>query len=271
MIRWQKPDWPTVAVLAAMYALLVGNALLYWTSPLPLVVHILAAAVAIHLAFTIWHEAAHGNVSRSARVNDVVGIIGMLPYMTPYFMQKYVHLQHHDHLNERGDPNLIYLDGSFWTLPLRYPRALAYAKRVVQDDPRSRGERISDAAFLAVVAGAYVFAWRRGLLLDVVLLWLVPLVLAKLAMDWYINYLPHIGLPADRFRGTRIVDVWWLTPLVLVHNYHAIHHLWPTIPWHRYRMIFRRKLEYLRQHDVPIEHRVFQHRPRVGALASQGS
>ena len=60
-------------------------------------------------------------------------------------------------------------------------------------------------------------------------------------MDWYINWLPHAGLPPDRYRGTRIVDVAWLTPLVLGHNYHAIHHLWPNLPWHRYRADLQRE------------------------------
>ena len=72
-------------------------------------------------------------------------------------------------------------------------------------------------------------------------------------MDWYINYLPHVGLPPHRFHGTRIVDVPWLTIALVGHNYHAIHHLWPTIPWHRYHATFREKLDYLREHGVPIQ------------------
>ena len=48
------------------------------------------------------------------------------------------------------------------------------------------------------------------------------------------------------------------TPLVLGHNYHAIHHLWPNLPWHRYRGVFRERLDWLERHGVPIEHRVFQ-------------
>jgi len=63
-------------------------------------------------------------------------------------------------------------------------------------------------------------------------------------------------LPADRFLGTRIVDVPWLTPLVLAHNYHAIHHLWPRIPWHGYRSVFRERLGYLQDHGVPIQHSI---------------
>ena len=78
-----RPDWPTLLLLAAMYALLGGNFVLYRTQPLPLVVHVLIAAVAIHLAFTIWHEAVHRNVFRSVWANNVIGVLGMFPYMTP--------------------------------------------------------------------------------------------------------------------------------------------------------------------------------------------
>ena len=38
--------WPTLALTLAMYALLLGNFALYWTAPLPLVVHVAISAVA---------------------------------------------------------------------------------------------------------------------------------------------------------------------------------------------------------------------------------
>jgi len=251
---WIDPG--TLGLLVAMYAILLGNMAWYWTAPLPVWVHVALSAVAIHFAFTIWHEAVHLNVSRSAWVNNVVGVLGMFPYLTPYFMQRWVHLRHHAYLNEPDDPNLIYTDGSFWTLPLRYPRALAYAGRVMQNDPRSRSQKASDACSTVVILALFVVAWWRGVLLDVVVLWVLPLVLAKLVMDWYINWLPHVGLPPDRFAGTRVVDAGWLTPLVLGHNYHAIHHLWPNVPWHRYAAVFREKIDYLRENGVPIRSRL---------------
>jgi fatty acid desaturase len=173
--------------------------------------------------------------------------------MTPYFMQRWIHLEHHARLNEPEDPNFIYTDGPLWKLPLRYPRALGYARRLLTRDPRRPGERISDAVSLGALASLVATAWWLGALRDLIWLWLLPVVIAKLVMDWYINYLPHAGLPPGRFQGTRIVDRRWLTPLVLGHNYHAIHHLWPAIPWHRYRAVFREKIDYLREHGVPIE------------------
>lgn len=263
----RKPDGPTLLLLLVMYGLLLGNFALFQLAPLPLVLHVLVGAIAVHLAFTVWHEAVHRNVFGSVWANNAVGLLGMFPYMTPYFMQKWIHLQHHARLNEPEDPNLIYAQGSFLTLPLRYPRALGYARKLLASDPRERWERVCDAIFVAAVASVYAAAAWAGVFWDVLLLWALPVVIAKLVMDWYINYLPHVGLPPHRYQGTRVLDVPWFTPVVLGHNYHAIHHLWPTIPWHGYRAVFRDKLPELRRHGVPIEHRVFGPRSEPGPSA----
>ena len=126
----------------------------------------------------------------------------MFPYMTPYFMQRWIHLEHHARLNEREDPNFVYIDGPFWKIPLRYPRALGYARKLLTRDPRRPGER-----HLGRRLG------RRGrrassrspggsaCCATLLWLWLVPVVIAKLVMDWYINYLPHVGLPPRSLPG----------------------------------------------------------------------
>ncbi|MEN8182648.1 MAG: fatty acid desaturase, partial [Myxococcota bacterium] len=247
-------DWATVLLLLAMYALLFGNAVLHARAPLALPIHVLISTVAIHLAFTIWHEAAHGNVFAHRRLNDLVGALGIFPYTPPFFLQKFIHLRHHALLNQPEDPNFIYIDGPLWTIPARYLRALRYAREALGDDPRSPGERRWDGAATMTMVAIYAIAWWQGFLLDLVWLWLLPMILAKLVLDAYINYLPHVGLPPDRFRGTRIVALPWLTPWVLGHNYHAVHHLWPRVPWHRYASVFRERRGYLEEHGVPIQH-----------------
>lgn len=266
----RTPDLPTLALLVAMYALLLGNFALYWSHPLPLPLHVALGAVAIHLAFTIWHESVHRNVSSLRWLNDAFGILGIFPYMTPYYLQRWIHLQHHSYLNQPRDPNVIYTDGPFSTILLRYPRIIVFLRERIGEDPRSRSEKLADTLPMLGVAAIFGFAAWRGVLLDVMLLWLLPVVIAKVVMDWYINYLPHVGLPASRYRGTRVVDVPWLTPLVLGHNYHAIHHLWPALPWHRYRGVFRRERDALAERGVPIERRVtgFAPAPRPAAAES---
>ncbi len=248
-----KTDVPTLVLLGVMYAVLLGNVALWVLARQHPVVHVLVGALGIHMAFTIWHEAAHGTIFGSTRGNDVIGIVGMFPYMTPYFMQKWVHLEHHRRLNLEDDPNFVYTGGPFLGIFLRYPRVLGYAKKILKVDPRSPGERLSDLTTTLLVVGAYGAAIALGQGVAVLVLWFLPVVVGKIVMDWYVNWLPHVGLPPDRFRGTRVLDVPWFTPLVLGHNYHAIHHLWPPVPWHRYLQVYRRKRAYLEQHGVPIE------------------
>jgi len=250
-------DGGTLALLGLQWTLFIGNFVLYAAGPLPLVLHFLLGFSAVHLAFTIWHEAAHRNVSSRDWLNHAVGILGMLPYMTPYFLQRQIHLDHHRLLNEPGDPNAIYAGGPFWQLPLRYAKAIGVAREKLADDRRGRGMRISDLASVSLVAIIWIVALLQGFFVDLLLLWGLPFRAAKIVMDWYVSYLPHVGLPPARWLGTRIVDVAWLTPLVLAHNYHAIHHLWPSIPWHRYRRVYRERQNELRKRGVPIEHRVF--------------
>jgi fatty acid desaturase len=256
LVSHRKTDWATVALLASMYLVLIGNFACYLLAPLPLLVHIMISTIAIHLAFTIWHEAVHYNISSHRFVNDAAGVLGAFPYMAPFYLEKWFHLQHHALLNQRSDPNYIYMDGPFWTLPLRYPRVFRYARARMRDDPRGPGQHLSDRVAVIVVVCCYALAWWLGIFWALVALWFVPVVISKFVMDWYVNYLPHVGLPPHRFRGTRIIDAPWLTFALLGHNYHAIHHLWPSIPWHQYRATFVRKRDYLREHGVPIEPRL---------------
>jgi ring-1,2-phenylacetyl-CoA epoxidase subunit PaaE len=252
-----KLDYQTLLLLCAEWILFAGNIVVYAIHPGPLLAHIAISVLAIHLAFTIWHEAAHGTVSNRKWINNAVGILGMFPYTTPYFLQRFVHLDHHKYLNDPDhDPNQIYASGPFWQLPIRYLQTVGYARRMLDEDPRSPAMRASDGFFMALVAILYLVALWQGFFVDLLLLWLLPVVIAKVILDWYVNFLPHVGLPQDRFLGTRIIDVDWLTPLVLGHNYHAVHHLWPTIPWHAYTARYREKNAYLRENGVPIESRL---------------
>jgi fatty acid desaturase len=257
-----KLDHRTLGLLGLQWTLFWGNFALYWFSPLPLWLHVSLGVVAIHLAFTIWHEAAHGTISNRRSINNAAGIMGMFPYMTPYFMQRFVHLDHHKYLNEADkDPNQVYSSGPFWQLPIRYFRAIAYAKKMLSTDPRSRAMRFSDTTLLIAIGVLFIVSLWQGFFMDLFWLWLLPLAIAKIIMDWYVNFLPHVGLPPDRFLGTRIIDIPFLTPWVLCHNYHAVHHLWPSIPWHSYIARYRDKIDYLNEHRVPIETRLWTKRP----------
>jgi fatty acid desaturase len=79
-----------------------------------------------------------------------------------------------------------------------------------------------------------------------VVIFLLPIRLAVGWLGFAFDYLPHNGLrhtpSEDRFKTTRnrIGLERLLSPLLLYQNYHLVHHLHPTIPFHRYLVVWRR-------------------------------
>ncbi len=250
-------DWPTVGLCALMWGGLAAN--LAWAAgalsaaPPPIWATVLIGTFFLNMTFTVWHEGAHGTAFRSRAANDVLGVLGAFPAFIPYFMIRRDHHLHHEHANDREkDPDAWFLEGSIWTLPLRYPRGVARAGRLVRRTSPPAWERRADRALLLVQLALLALAAAGGWLLPVVWAWIVPKGLAMWIHAWYVNWLPHRALPAERYRDTRIFPIGLLTPLMLCHNYHGVHHAWQTVPWHRYPAVFRAKREFLEKRGVPV-------------------
>jgi fatty acid desaturase len=85
--------------------------------------------------------------------------------------------------------------------------------------------------------------------MSVLFCWIVPARLAIALVTFSFSYLPHYPhktlASENRYRATRILLAWWLTPLVVYHNYHLIHHLYPGVPFYRYPKLFALKRDEL--------------------------
>lgn len=265
----KSTDWKTIGLLALMYLLFLGNAVLFFHSPQPWYIHILISTAAIHCSFTVWHEAVHGTVSKNKKINDACGVLGIFPYMlTPYHMAKWIHLMHHKNLNQSDDPNSLYVGGPFRFIFIRYFKAIGALKAILKTRTFSKGETLTDRVSQAAVVLIFLAGVLTGNIKALFILWYLPLGIAKIIMDWYINYIPHVGLPPHRYQGTRILDIPWLTPLIFAHNFHAIHHLWPTRPWHEYVSIYTEKKNFLKNQGVPVESTFPKYRSQLESFSA---
>ena len=69
------------------------------------------------------------------------------------------------------------------------------------------------------------------------MLWIIPARLTFLYLAVFFAWLPHFPYEhTDRFRNTRITLFPGSTWLLLQQDRHLIHHLYPSIPWYRYRV-----------------------------------
>jgi fatty acid desaturase len=139
-------------------------------------------------------------------------------------------------------------------LPGRYLRGIREYRRFYRTRAVPPAYRRWDALGKGAVLGVVGAAVGAGLGPVVIAVWIVPKAVTMFVHAWYVNYLPHRDRPVGRFTSTRVIDARWLQPLTLFHNYHGLHHVYPAIPWHRYRHAFETARHHLVSHGLPVEH-----------------
>jgi fatty acid desaturase len=217
----------------------------------------------IFAMFSATHEAVHRLISSKRWVNALVGRLAFV-FVTPmasFPAFRFIHLAHHNYLNDDdNDPDAYASRASTWQLPFHWPSAelfyaMYYFRRLRSRPTAEYGE--TAVLFTLSLAGLTV-ATATGNLLTLAVIYLIPQRIAITLLGWSFDWLPHHGLKAinrsSRYSATRVrVGVEWLvTPLMLLQNYHLVHHLHPAVPFYRYGRLWRRNEEaYLKRH-VPI-------------------
>ena len=245
---------PALGVFFGSLGLWVASTVLALSATWPLWLSVPVNAVAAYGLFTVAHDAGHRSLSRHDVVNTWLGRIS-LAFFAPHAsfrVWRYIHMQHHRFTNhdDGRDPDRYTQDGPAWQLPLRWLTVDLhylrwYAPHLAK---RPRGERIELAVTWGLIVAGVAALAAGGLLVEALVLWLLPARLAVIWLGFAFDFLPHHGLhrtpEEDRFKTTRnrLGFERLLTPLLLYQNYHLVHHLHPTIPFHRYVAVWRRGL-----------------------------
>ena len=239
-------DAPALVHLAGHVVLICGLAAwvlaggILWGLALPLL------GVATVFLFTLQHECTHRTPFRSRWLNEVVGTLIGLVLIQPFAWFRAFHMAHHKHTNDpERDPELARPKPETWSEFLQHLSGLDYwpsklrtlfGNALGQMDRSFVGERqtkrivwearamIAAYVILGVVLGPILF-W----------VWLLPLALGFPFLRLYL-LAEHARCPAvaDMFANTRTTlttrAVRWLAWNM---PYHAEHHAWPQVPYHR--------------------------------------
>jgi beta-carotene hydroxylase len=230
--------WLFVVAMGVLAAGITG----YLLGQLPVAATIAINATAIYLLFTVMHDSMHRTAHESRFVNDLLGRLSALPLTVTMPLFRAVHYEHHSHTNDpERDPDLIVNRGPRWALPfwclgivVEYRRHY-FGRRMWRD----RSDLIEAIAMECLLLGAIVLAAATGTFATLAIVWLVPAVIAVVALALCFDFLPHYPYESkERYLDTRIYPGRFLNALLLGQNYHLIHHLWTTIPWYRYQRVF---------------------------------
>lgn len=248
-----RSDIQGAARAALHLALILGSAALIAVAPGVLVVPAMLLAGIIQAAlFAPFHETSHYTAFKSRRANAVVGWISGLPALRNWHFYQQFHLAHHKHTQDaEHDPELMlpppasfgeYLarmaGSTYWRAQIEVWVAAwrgdmsAYAFLHEATAPRIIASVRASSALtvgLAVAAGL-VFGWAA-----LFWFWIGPQILGQIMLRLYL-LTEHTGCSEDA-NGLTNTRTMLTNPVVrlLMWNmpYHAEHHLYPFIPFHR--------------------------------------
>ena len=214
---------------------------------------VLLASHLMHGAAVGFHEASHGLLRRSRRLNEVDGIIlGVMSFMS-FSLYRATHQSHHAHLATERDEELwpfvhpgmprwgrvlaafLELTAGLLFTPFLFLRTFLRAGSPIRNK-KVRRRIWAELALMVVVwigivsAVTYWHAWRYF-----VLMYLVPAIVAANLQNWR-KYIEHVGLAGSTVNSSTrsIVAHGWLGRLVaftLLHEpYHGVHHKHAGLP-----------------------------------------
>ena len=263
----RTPEWPTLGLLIATYALWALATTWAAALWLPLGVSLAALAIAQHSSLS--HEALHGHPFAQARANAAV-IWPALGLCVPYLRFRDTHLAHHrDALltDPYDDPESNYLDPVVW---VRLPRIIRAALRF-NNTLAGRliiGPVVGMTVFLradwrAIRAGdtaiRQAWLWHGVAALPVLTwVWLSPMpawayliaCYAAMSLLKIRTFLEHRAHERASGRTVVIEDRGPLALLFLNNNYHAVHHMHPKVAWYLLPGLYaRNRAHYLARND----------------------
>jgi len=250
---WRRFVGPVAwGTLALGLVVVLGEASV-WTLVLsglaPLWAGSLAATLLAYLAFTVMHEASHGNIhgeTRSLRVpSEALGWLAGVTLFAPFSAFRVLHLRHHSFTNHpEKDPDHWVKGDNALSILLR---CMVIIPRYLWDflaGPSSRTEqaravRVSATLTLLAMTGVVIGSIPLGLFTTVLALWIGPAIAATTLLAFAFDWLPHAPhVERRRFLDTRVFLGPGLATLLVSQNLHLIHHLYPRVPFYRYRDVF---------------------------------
>jgi ferredoxin-NADP reductase/fatty-acid desaturase len=254
--------WGTIGLFVAIvlgYGLVLTAAMM---GDLPYTGSSLICGVLAYTSFTVMHDASHGAIfevdSRLKILETALGWAASLPLLVaPYSLFKKVHERHHAFTNDPGRDPDHFTFGDKWYqvllnclfIPVRYHLLALGTLRQIK---MFRDTYLSTVLYFIMVIGSLTMLVNLGYATQVVCFAIIPTLIATVLLTLFFDYFPHHSHKSlGRFHNTGMYPGKWLNVLLLGQNYHLIHHLYPRVPWYKYREVYQQILPYLKAQQSP--------------------
>lgn len=250
--------WPTVILMLACHAVIFGSWALVLTDQIPLWAGCLGNTLAMYFLFSPIHDAIHHSMSTNDRLNEFFMRLILLPIVpgSNGQMLRVGHMMHHRFANDpKRDPDHFTMTAPLKPLWIWFFWDFHYLVFYLRNKDQFAGTNVGTPLRDTIMVWAMAIGIGWFFPMEILFLWFIP----SRMMAWlialvfmYLPHYPHDVLHKDApYQATHMRNGldWLLTPLMGWQNYHLVHHLYPTVPFYRYRRLWNARQQFHQSHQ----------------------
>tara|TARA_B100000927_G_scaffold284878_1_gene274313 strand:+ start:766 stop:1656 length:891 start_codon:yes stop_codon:yes gene_type:complete len=263
--------WPTIFIFLFSASVLIVLQIAYAFSKINLFTHVAISSYFFYVMYTPLHESVHQNISGKNKkyrfLNPLLGSLSAGFYLHSYTQHKWSHLEHHKHANNPElDPDYI-IKGPTWLsiaargfFILLIKDYFYVRKEGLKDCPKAKlamkigtYESLAPIILLIVITNYFNLPWYHFFIS-----YAFPLLFAVMLLGIFFDYLVHMPhTSSEKFGDTNVIRTkkWFDNPMTWIwcfQNYHGMHHLFPKLPFYKYKKVFSEKESELTNLGLPV-------------------
>ena len=263
--------WPTIITFFVAAAVIITLQVLYAKEQIHLLPHLIITSYFIYVMYTPLHEASHQNISGANQkyrfLNPLFGFLSALFYLHSYTQHTWSHLEHHKHANDKDlDPDYIIKGSNWFSIMARGFFILLIKDYFYIKNEKLKNDKIAKikmkigtieslipVILLIIFTNVFSVPWYHF-----ILSYVIPLLFAVMLLGIFFDYLVHMPhQSSEKFGDTNVIRTkkWLDYPMTWIwsyQNYHGMHHLFPRLPFYKYKKVFMDKEDELIRLGLPI-------------------
>lgn len=242
-------EWPTLWLFLAVVLVFSFSTYLGFTKVIPATLAVIINTAAVYSSFTVMHEASHKNISRKyPRLEYALGLLSGLLFHGAYEQFISIHLRHHAKVNIHGEDPDLHAAGPLgilklfaWGLTL-----FVYSKFFWKKDMFQKRRAWGIILPYVFILALYFVGHRYSFIPALLTFWLLPSFLGVMLTVFVFDHLPHRPhTDTGKYTNASFYPRKGIDWLVFMQSHHLVHHLWPSVPWYRYRECYAQKRDEL--------------------------
>ncbi|MFT6902646.1 MAG: ferredoxin-NADP reductase/fatty acid desaturase [Colwellia sp.] len=252
---------PSMGYLAFLLTTVGISNYLYLDGKIHLAIALVVNCAVAYGAFAILHDATHRAVSSNKILNDLLGMMAgmfLLPFVSTR-VYRFLHLEHHRFAgNKDKDPDEFTVSTPWPFLPLVLSHLEFFWIHwyIKCWNTRPASERVEFVSGIIFYLAWYTLWLTSPYATEFILLWMIPQRIGLLINGYLLAHIQHpegVLWETHPFQTTAHIKGGKLRSILMLgQDIHQLHHMLPSIPFHRYHAAWVAGKHLFEQQNIPV-------------------